>query len=42
MSKRPRPPWFWNTALLEQLTWLLLTMVFAAYASRVLAQWGQP
>jgi hypothetical protein len=32
MSKRP--PWFWNTALLERLTWLLLTVVLTAYAGR--------
>jgi hypothetical protein len=42
MSKRPRPPWFWNTALLTQVTWLLLAVVFAAYASRALAPWGWP
>jgi hypothetical protein len=41
MSER-RPPWFWNTALLERLTWLLLAAVFAAYAGRALAQWGWP
>jgi hypothetical protein len=42
MSKRPRPLWFWNTALLEQLTSLLLAVVFAAYANRALAHWGWP
>jgi hypothetical protein len=42
MSKR-RPPWFWNAALLERLTWLLLAAVFAAYAGRrALAHWGWP
>jgi hypothetical protein len=40
MSKRP--PWFWNTALLERLTWLLLAVVLTAYAGRALAQWGWP
>ena len=39
LSKR-RLPWFWNTAVLAQLAWLLLGAVFAVYASRVLAQWG--
>ncbi len=33
MSKR-RPPWFWNTTMLARLAWLLLAVVFAAYASR--------
>ncbi len=32
MSKR-RPFWFWNTAVLARLAWLLLA---AAYASRAL------
>ncbi len=32
MSKR-RPFWFWNTAS-TRLAWLLLAVVFAAYASR--------
>ena len=41
MSKR-RPPWFWNTAVLAQLAWLLLAVVFAVYASRALAHWGWP
>ncbi len=43
MSKR-RPPWFWNTALLTRLAWLLLAVVFAAYASRALAltYWSWP
>ena len=35
-------PWFWNTAVLARLAWLLLAMVFAAYASRALANWGWP
>jgi hypothetical protein len=38
MSKR-RAPWFWNTAILARLAWLLL---FAAYASHALAHWGWP
>jgi hypothetical protein len=38
VSKR-RLPWFWNTAVLARLAWLLLAAVFAIYASRVLAQW---
>jgi hypothetical protein len=42
MSKRPRPPWFWNTALLTQVTWLLLAVVFAAEATRVPADVGLP
>jgi hypothetical protein len=41
MSKR-NLPWFWNTAVLARLAWLLLAMVFAAYASRALANWGWP
>ena len=43
MSKR-RPPWFWNTALLARLAWLLLAVVFAVYASRALAlaHWSWP
>jgi hypothetical protein len=41
MSKR-RGPWFWNTAVLGRLAWLLLAVVFAAYASRALAHWGWP
>jgi hypothetical protein len=41
MSKR-NLPWFWNTAVLVRLAWLLLAMVFAAYASRALANWGWP
>jgi hypothetical protein len=41
MSKR-NPPWFWNTTVLARLAWLLLAMVFAAYASRALANWGWP
>ncbi len=36
MTKR-RVPWFWNTAVLARLAWLLLAVVFAAYASRALA-----
>ena len=35
-----RLPWFWNTAVLARLVWLLLGALFAVYASRVLAQWG--
>ena len=38
MSKRP-PPWFWNSAVLSRLAWLLLAVVFAAYASHALAHW---
>ena len=41
MSKR-NLPWFWNTAVLARLAWLLLAMVFAAYAGRALANWGWP
>jgi hypothetical protein len=41
MSKR-RTPWFWNTAVLARLAWLLLAVVFAAYASRALTEWGRP
>jgi hypothetical protein len=41
MSKR-RTPWFWNTAVLARLAWLLLAVVFAAYASRALTDWGRP
>ena len=39
VSKR-RLPWFWNTAVLARVAWVLLAAVFAIYASRVLAQWG--
>ena len=35
MGKR-RTPWFWNTAILARVAWLLLVVVFAAYASRTL------
>jgi hypothetical protein len=35
MSKRG-PPWFWNEDILKRLAWLLLPLVFAAYASRAL------
>jgi hypothetical protein len=41
MSER-RPPWLWNTAILARLGWLLMSVVFAAYAGRVLAHWGWP
>lgn len=51
MGKR-RTPWFWNTAILARVAWLLLVVVFAAYASRTLlftasvsqalAHWGWP
>jgi hypothetical protein len=37
-----RTPWFWNTAVLARLAWLLLAAVFAAYASRALTDWGRP
>jgi hypothetical protein len=36
MSQRP-PPWFWNTAVLARLVWLLLAMVFVVYAGRLLS-----
>ena len=35
MGKR-RPLWFWDTAILARLAWLLLVAVFAVYASRTL------
>ncbi len=41
MSKR-RGPWFWNTAVLARLAWLLLAAVLAAYTSIALAHWGWP
>jgi hypothetical protein len=41
MSKR-RSPWFWNTAVLARLAWLLLAVVFAVYAGRALPHWGWP
>jgi hypothetical protein len=39
MSKR-LPPWFWNRTVLGRVAWLLLAMVFAAYAGRVLTLWA--
>jgi hypothetical protein len=41
MSKRPLP-WFWNSAVLGRVAWVLLAMVFAAYAGRVLTLWAIP
>src|SRR5262249_54982625 len=41
MSKR-NLPWFWNSAVLARLAWLLLDRVFAAYASGALANWCWP
>ncbi len=38
MSKRLQP-WFWNSAVLGRIAWLLLAAVFAAYAGRVLTLW---
>ena len=35
MSKRS-PPWFWDTALLEWIVWVLLAAVVATYAGRAL------
>ena len=34
------PPWFWNRAVLGRLAWLLLAVVFVAYAGRVLTLWA--
>ena len=39
MTKR-FPPWFWNRAVLGRLAWLLLAIVFVAYAGRVLTLWA--
>jgi hypothetical protein len=39
MSKR-LPPWFWNRAMLGRLAWVLLAIVFAAYAGGVLTLWA--
>jgi hypothetical protein len=41
MSKRS-PPWFWNTDVLKQLAWVLLTLVIAASAGQALAHWVWP
>jgi hypothetical protein len=35
MSRR-LPPWYWNEDTLKRLAWLLLALVFAAYAGRAL------
>jgi hypothetical protein len=35
-----RVPWFWNTAVLARLAWLLMGVVFAGYAFRALTHWG--
>jgi hypothetical protein len=35
MSKRS-PSWFWDTALLEWIVWVLLAAVVATYAGRAL------
>jgi hypothetical protein len=39
-AREPIQRWFWNTAVLARLAWLLAAMVFAVYAGRVLAQWA--
>jgi hypothetical protein len=39
MSKRVSP-WFWNSAVLGRVAWLLLAMLFAAFAGRVLTLWA--
>ncbi len=36
---RKRLP-FWKSAVLGRVAWLLLAMVFAAYAGRVLTLWA--
>jgi hypothetical protein len=41
MSKR-LPPWFWNSAVLGRLGWMLLAIVFVAYAGRMLTLWVIP
>jgi len=38
MSKR-RAPWFWNTAVLARVAWLLMSVVLAAYAFQALTHW---
>jgi hypothetical protein len=38
MSKRP--PWFWNTALFERLTWLLLAVALVSFAGIAHAEEG--
>jgi hypothetical protein len=40
MSKRPRPPRFWNTALPERLTWLLLAVPLVSFAGIAHAEEG--
>ena len=37
MSKRA--PWFWNRAVLARVAWLLMAVVFAAYAFQALTHW---